>query len=179
MKSRQRYLIEQACVQGYEVDIKTGTITSKTGRKLKGSANKDGYLMVTISLSDSPPKGEMVYVHRLVAYAKFGDKLFDPSLEVRHKDGNPGNSRGKNIILGTRSENLMDIPEGRRGKGVQGVPSEKRLLTEKQAEQIRRAYAQNTMHGRVKPGICTHFADKFGVSLTVVSAIGKGKSYNV
>lgn len=45
---------------------------------------------------------------RFVAYQKFGNKIFDTTLQVRHLDSNSLNNNEYNIGLGTGSENCMD-----------------------------------------------------------------------
>ncbi len=52
-----------------------------------------------------------VRVHRLAAYQKFGEAVFQPGIVVRHLDGNPLNNRTENIAIGTQSDNAMDRPE--------------------------------------------------------------------
>jgi hypothetical protein len=53
-------------------------------------------------------KSSTIKVHRLVAYQKYGDKIFQSGIQVRHKDGNSLNNFENNILLGTPSENSMD-----------------------------------------------------------------------
>lgn len=50
-------------------------------------------------------------VHRLQAFQKYGENLFDSGMEVRHLDGNKENNSYDNIVIGTHSENMRDIPE--------------------------------------------------------------------
>ena len=51
------------------------------------------------------------YVHRLQAFQKFGNKMYDEGLEVRHLNGNGLDNSWDNISIGTHSENMLDIPE--------------------------------------------------------------------
>ncbi|MCH8067792.1 MAG: HNH endonuclease [Candidatus Marinimicrobia bacterium] len=50
-------------------------------------------------------------IHRLQAYQKYGHKMFDKGVEVRHKDGNSLNNSWDNILIGTHSDNMLDIPK--------------------------------------------------------------------
>ena len=50
----------------------------------------------------------IVNYHRLQAYQKFGDKIFEEGIVVRHLDGNPLNNSWDNIGIGTNSDNQMD-----------------------------------------------------------------------
>ena len=45
---------------------------------------------------------------RLMAYQKFGDKIFEAGIVVRHLDGNPLNNSISNIDIGTPSQNCLD-----------------------------------------------------------------------
>jgi len=45
-----------------------------------------------------------IKVHRLLGYQLFGDKIFNPELDVCHKDNNPKNNLNHNIILRSISE---------------------------------------------------------------------------
>ena len=50
----------------------------------------------------------IVNYHRLQAYQKFGDKIFEEGIVVRHLDGNSLNNSWDNIGIGTNSDNQMD-----------------------------------------------------------------------
>lgn len=76
-------------------------------KEVKVNLKKTGYFGFCIRLKNG--ERYVIMVHRLVAYQKYGDEMFDK--DVRHKDGNSKNNREDNIILGTHSENMMDIPE--------------------------------------------------------------------
>lgn len=70
------------------------------------------------------PNGAVpVPIHRLVAFQKFGDLVFEPGTVVRHRDGNPLNNLEDNVLIGTISQNAMDRPEQARkehaAKGAQ------------------------------------------------------------
>lgn len=57
-----------------------------------------------------------VYLHRAMAYRKYGNKIFAEGVVVRHKDGDKMNWSSRNIVLGTHSENMRDIPMETRRK---------------------------------------------------------------
>lgn len=44
-----------------------------------------------------------------MAYWKFGDSIFNSKIEIRHKDGDSKNNHWDNILLGSRSDNQLDI----------------------------------------------------------------------
>jgi hypothetical protein len=49
-----------------------------------------------------------VLVHRIQAYKKYGNVIFNKDVCVRHKDSNCKNNSIDNIIIGTYSDNMMD-----------------------------------------------------------------------
>lgn len=76
-------------------------------KEVKLRLKKTGYYSFAIRINVS--KINDVLVHRLVAYKKYGKDVFEKI--VRHKDGNSKNNLEDNILLGTQSDNMMDIPE--------------------------------------------------------------------
>lgn len=103
MNSRESLLLARD--KGYAV-TSDGRVISPSGRERKLQTNKNGYKWFRPSGDAAPVK-----VHRLQALQSFGDAMFDPGIECRHLDGNPGNNSASNIAIGTRSENAMDKPE--------------------------------------------------------------------
>lgn len=55
-----------------------------------------------------------VTVHQLQAFQKFGDKLFEKGIVVRHLNGISSDNSYDNIDIGTQSDNRFDIPEYKR-----------------------------------------------------------------
>jgi hypothetical protein len=55
-----------------------------------------------------------VMVHRLQAYQKFGNKIFEDGIQVRHLNGNSLDNSFDNIAIGTASDNMMDKPKALR-----------------------------------------------------------------
>lgn len=87
--------------KGYRV--KNNVIFFKK-RVIKGSISK-GYKIFTIRMIGY---NGCIPVHRLVAYQKYGDKIFEPGMQVRHLDSNKLNNKYKNITIGTAKENASD-----------------------------------------------------------------------
>jgi hypothetical protein len=77
-------------------------------------------------------------IHRLQAYQKYGDAIFDPNIEVRHKDGNPANNSIDNILIGTPHDNAMDKPKELRMKMGKIGASYLRRFTADEIIEIRR-----------------------------------------
>ena len=55
-----------------------------------------------------------VFVHRLVGYYKFGEKIFDKNFEIRHLNSNSKDNSFDNIGIGSHSENMLDVDKATR-----------------------------------------------------------------
>lgn len=99
--------VEIAYDKGYRVV--DGKVYNKNGYKLKNKISTSGYFYFHIFLNGV---GKMVTinVHRLVAFQKYGNKMFDEGIVVRHLDGDKKNNLEENIEIGTRSQNEYDKP---------------------------------------------------------------------
>ena len=93
--------------RGYKID-ELGVLYNPKGNVVGKGLNGQGYPRVNIRVN-----GDKIYVllHRLQAYKKFGEKIFEEGIVVRHKDGNKCNNSWDNILIGTHSDNMMDIEE--------------------------------------------------------------------
>jgi len=89
-----------------------------------------GYPAFTANMPDKFRR--RVMVHRLTAYQKYGEKMFEPGMEVRHRDGNKLNFRPDNILIGTRRDNVGDIPpDARKLMARKAVASRGRVIAER------------------------------------------------
>jgi len=93
--------------KGYYVD-NNGNCFNKKNKTRALSKSKTGYLRFNIRIGDNI---HPVMVHKLQAYQKFDNKVFDSKIVVRHKNGNPFDNSIDNILIGSQSENQMDIPK--------------------------------------------------------------------
>jgi hypothetical protein len=50
-----------------------------------------------------------IAIHRLQAFQKYGDLLYEEGTVVRHLNGDPGSNAWDNIAIGTMSDNMFDI----------------------------------------------------------------------
>lgn len=97
---------------GYRCDD-LGNVTSKKGQLIPYTDSR-GYLSFSVRIY--PPIhhkkiSRHLPVHRLQAYQKYGDKIFEKGIHVRHLNGNPLDNRVENILIGSASENMMDKPK--------------------------------------------------------------------
>ncbi len=94
--------------------IKKGYFVSETGQAYSPKGDKigfyhtNGYEVVGVRLANKVKK---VFVHRLQAYQKYGDALYSSGMEVRHVNGDRTDNSHSNILIGSHSENMQDIPE--------------------------------------------------------------------
>lgn len=94
---------------GYRVD-EDGNLINKKGKFLKGHL-RNGYYCFNVY---SGTKRLFVRTHRLQAYIKYGDKMFDDGIIVRHLNGDSKDNSFGNISIGTQHDNMMDIPKNLR-----------------------------------------------------------------
>ena len=108
-------IIVVAHKKGYRVDA-TGGVYYK-GRKLnpmktKPAPNRLSYFNFTVR--DMTGQRRKVLVHRLMTYQKYGNKMFDKGIIVRHLNNNSLDNSYENIAIGTQHDNMMDMPAARR-----------------------------------------------------------------
>jgi len=105
--------LQIAYERGFRV-TKNGCLIGLRRRRV-GSINNDGYETTTILNNN---KRIYIQTHRLQAYQKYGDKLFEDGIVVRHLNGNKLDNSWNNIAIGTPKDNTMDIPKEIREKRV-------------------------------------------------------------
>ena len=102
-------------------------------RKRKLNTDKNGYLNFTVRFGKLLRR---VYVHKLQAYRKFGNKMFKENIEVRHLDGECLNNKHSNILIGTPSDNMQDIPKRKRYNNAVNASLKKRRFSEDEIKNI-------------------------------------------
>ncbi len=100
-------IIIYAYKKGYRV-LENGDLIGLNGKTLKTLFKSNEYRTTAIRYYG---KLKQLPVHRLQAYQKFSDKMFESGIVVRHLNGNPSDSSWENIAIGTASDNSMDIEE--------------------------------------------------------------------
>ena len=97
--------------KGYTID-KDGNVYNPDGIKLNGR-DKNGYRAIGIRINERKID---VKVHRLQAYIKFGEKIYENGIVVRHLNNNKLDNSWDNIEIGTFHDNMMDNPKEMRMK---------------------------------------------------------------
>ena len=70
-----------------------------------------GYLCVSIKVDG---KNRWLFAHRLQAYQKYGDEIYNKGICVRHLNGDKSDNSFDNIAVGTNRDNIMDRPKSER-----------------------------------------------------------------
>lgn len=132
--------------KGYR--IINGNIHSPNNKLLKNQNNKSNksYSKFTIYYLKKSIK---VSVHRLVAFQKYGDKLFKKGIEVRHLDGNPQNNLEENIAIGTCRDNHLDIPVSKRILLATNAAKHLRKFNDLEIKQIRTDHKQGLSYNKL------------------------------
>ena len=118
--------------KGYIVDDTGNIFFNSRQRKL----NKDtkGYYSFTICTESGNRR--RVQVHRMQAYKKFGDKIFNEEIEVRHLDGNRLNNIENNIGIGNHSQNMNDVPKKKRHNNAINASMDNRIFNDEKIKKI-------------------------------------------
>jgi len=158
MKSEMEIGLRLALSKGYISDdggnifgpIGTRRKLFKIGKYLAFSVRADSSLKRRRAVS--------VFVHRFVAFRKYGECLFVKGIEVRHRNNISTDNTYDNLIIGTGSENQYDLPTIDRYIRAKHAASFIRKFTDKEEEQIvrfhreYRSYAKTMERFGIKKG---------------------------
>lgn len=96
---------KRAYYLGYRVN--EAGVLFLNGVEARYRVSKFGYKMFDIPFKEK--KMDQVFVHRLQAFQKYGEKLFKEDC-VRHLNGNKLENSYENIAIGSFKQNIDDIP---------------------------------------------------------------------
>lgn len=150
-------------VEAYELGWRVtdqGVALKPDGSVQPVNADASGYLRFSVKLSDEKVRG--VYVHRLMAYQKFGKSLFEAGIEVRHLKGLLDNSR-ESIEIGTKAQNERDKPPEIRS-AIAGRAARK--LSDAQVAQLRQDREAGASYKELE--------EKYGIRKSTISYIVRG-----
>ena len=160
---------------GFRVSEK-GILLNPDGTKAKTDVNKGGYLRKSFRLSKpafNRRYSGSVGVHRIAAYQKFGDAVFEGGVVVRHLNNNKLDNSLKNIELGTKSENYNDS----RDYLLDYAYKASKIHQEKVIDKNKDMWA-NIYLDREKGLTYNQLATKYGVSKSSLSYhLGNGKKH--
>lgn len=156
-KSRIAIREASACYSfDYPYVIPTATKDGRpVGDKYRPRKNKKGYAIISFRRRKLGIDMN-VHVHQIVAYQKYGEKIFGRGIVCRHLDGDPFNFRSDNVEIGTYSNNWFDVPKSKRMAHAIRAASFLRVLSDEQVIKLR----TDRMNGMTFPQL----AEKYGLS---------------
>ena len=111
MLTRTSLLIQQLVDSGaVRVDLAAGVITGLRGRPLKPRLDRSGYATVSLARNHLP-------VHRIVAYAAFGERALQAGTVIAHIDGNRANNAAANLRIQPAARPARPVPGAFPGMG--------------------------------------------------------------
>lgn len=158
---------------------KSGYTVTREGRLLKPDGepaavypDKNGYFRHSIGKAcGGKGANRAIFIHRLVAFIKFGMAAFAKGMVTRHLNGDSRDNSYDNISIGTQSQNVMDMPRcSRRARVLKGWDGRGRSLTPRDVRSIRKKYSS---------GGCSvkKIGAQFGVSGSLIHRIVTRKIY--
>lgn len=169
MNSKTKRILKSLADKGYIVR-NDGKVFTPDGRERKLRIKSQEVPYYTFNMKF---EGEAfpVPVHKFAAYLKFGDKIFEDSIQVRHLDGDSLNNSWENLAIGSPSENMHDRPAEVRKAHALHAATKLRKLTEDEVRQLR----QDRRDGLSYRELMT----KYGLAKSTVSYIVNRKTYGV
>ncbi len=115
----QQLGIIEALEKGYYVD-KHGNLFNPNNRKLKTNIIKSKKQLRYAQFGIKIKSGVRLFirVHRFIAYMKFGEKIFENGVVVRHLNNDPTDNSWDNIGIGSHTDNMRDKPKSVRTKAA-------------------------------------------------------------
>jgi hypothetical protein len=145
--SKHDELIKFAYSKGYDFTME-GDIIGPSGKKLKLqiTKNNNGVKYYRFGVKTKQNEKRNVNVHRFIAYHKFGNKIHEPGMYVRHLDNDSLNNSYDNIGIGTASDNQMDRPEEERMACSINAATKRRKFSDKEIEEIRKKHKNGSSY---------------------------------
>jgi len=104
--SRKNNAIIIAIDKGYYLN-EEGKLFNSRNKEVIGNIY-NGYKHLSIRDNEGEVK---IKFHRLQAYQKYKEKIFEKDIVVRHLNGNSLDNSSENIVIGSQSDNVMDMPK--------------------------------------------------------------------
>jgi hypothetical protein len=113
--SKADTMMLHAIERGLRIE-KDGTVIGTKGLPIKGSIisrckKQKGQREYLASVYRHKGQKAKIRFHRLQAYTKYGDALFEEGIETRHGEGGPLDNSWDNITIGTHKDNMNDVSE--------------------------------------------------------------------
>jgi len=169
--SDRQLALKAAVERGYYIDA-DGFAHNGNGEIIKGYVNSTGYKCITIRMDKyfGRRKCCKVPMHRLMAYQKFGEQIFDEELEIRHLNNNKLDNSFNNIGIGTPTENRHDLPEEEILRVNKIAAKARRRLSEDEVKIIKIRHEAGDSYKKL-------IAD-YGIAKSTLSYIINNKTYS-
>jgi len=132
--------------RGYRID-KNGHAFNPKGEEVKGKL-KNGYLF--FALRNAEQKRIDVRFSRLQAYQKYGDKLYQAGIVVRHLNNNKLDNSWDNIAIGTEHDNRMDNPPEDRLKYAINASLKANKYDKEFVDEIRQRHIEGWTYNKIR-----------------------------
>lgn len=143
--SKYNRTLLEAYRKGYRV-VDGEVISPFRDEPLKQRINRRGYYEFGVRVKDERFnlvwETRKVQVHRLAAYQKFGEAIFQDGVQVRHLDDNSKNNLEDNIGIGTQQDNMMDRSPEKRLKLSVNAATKLRKFDDETVAEIRLRHSQ-------------------------------------
>ncbi len=158
-----KYKEREAFARGYIVTSDCEVIGNR-GKPLKYWEDKRGYYYFRYGHSVN------IGIHRMIAYQKFGDLIYEPNTQVRHRNGNSLDNSWDNILIGSPSENALDKSAELRLKVAHIAADKVKKLSIDQVKQLREDRKNGYSYQELM--------EKYNIAKSTVSYVVNKKTYS-
>ena len=165
--SKTSKALRKAGSLGYHV-TPGGAATTPSGRVVTRKCGRV-FSYIAFGFVDDELGFVNVPAHRLQAYQKYGEAIFERGMEVRHLNGDYVDNSADNIALGTPTQNRMDMPVDVRRRIARAGAIAQRRLSDGQVERLRKRRREGAKY--------KDLMEEFGIAKSTVSYIVNHKTY--
>lgn len=154
---------------GYKIDKSGFVISPKTNKQIGYIRHNKMYRY--FSAGGTGNRTYPVPFHRLQAYQKYGEAIFEPGICVRHLNGDSLDNSWDNIVIGTHQDNMLDkCPIIRQESALSAARSQRKLSWEEVAKLKKERDSGDSLKILSK---------RYGLAMSTVSYIINNKTYNI
>lgn len=145
--------------KGYRISD-DGKAYNPDGKELKGHT-RNGYPCFSFRLDS----GRIIAVNfsRLQAYQKYGDRIYEDGIVVRHLNNDKLDTSSDNIAIGTERDNRMDNPAEDRRKYAINASLKANKYDKKFVDEIRQRHKEGWPYNKIR--------EHYGLAKSTISYI--------